>query len=150
MYDKKPFGFMNEEAMFQRAMDIALVGEKDKFIVIYLDDIIVFSKSDFEHLHHLKQTFKKCRRNGISLNPKKSHFNMHEGKLLGHIVSTRGIKIDPERVDAIQKIDIPTNKKSIQYFIGRINFLRRFIPNFVDIIKLITNMLKKNVEIKST
>jgi hypothetical protein len=75
---------------------------------------------------------------------------MHEGKLLGHIVSKGGIKIDPERVNAIQKIDIPRNKKSIQSFIGRINFLRRFIPNFVEIIKLITNMLKKDVEIKWT
>jgi len=88
-------------------MDITFVGEKDKFMVIYLDDITVFSKSDEEHLHHLKQTFKKCKRYGISLNPKKSHFALHERKLLGHIVSTRGIKIDPERVEAIQKIEKP-------------------------------------------
>jgi hypothetical protein len=150
MYDKMPFGLMNTGATFQRAMDITFVGEKDKFMVIYLDDITVFSKSDEEHLHHLKQTFKKCRRYGISLNPKKSHFSMHEGKLLGHIVSAGGIKIDPERVEAIQKIDIPRNQKAIQSFIGRIIFLRRFIPNFVEIIKLITNMLKKDAEIKWT
>lgn len=57
MYDKMPFGLMNARATFQRAMDIAFVGEKDKFIVIYLDDIIVFSQVDNEHLSHLKQTF---------------------------------------------------------------------------------------------
>jgi hypothetical protein len=73
---------------------------------------------------------------------------MEEGKILGHIVSPEGIKIDPERVKAIQQIDIPRNKKSIQSFIGKINFLRRFIPNFVEIIKYITDMLKKDAKIK--
>ena len=86
MYDKIPFGFMNTEATFQRAMDIAFVGEKYKFMVIYLDDITVVSKFDEEHLHHLKHTFKKCRRYGISLNPKKSYFSMHKGNLLCHFV----------------------------------------------------------------
>ena len=74
MYDKMPFGLMNAGATFQRAMDIAFVGEKDKFVVIYLDDITVFSQSDDEHLKHLRQTFQKCRKFGLSLNPKKSHF----------------------------------------------------------------------------
>jgi hypothetical protein len=145
---KIPFGMMNAGATFQRAMDIAFMGEKDKFMVIYLDDITIFSKSDDEHLQHLEQIFRKCRRYGISLNPRKSHFSMPEGKLLGHIISAGGIKIDPKRVDAIQEIEIPRNKKSIQSFIGRINFLRRFVPNFVEIIRPITNMLKKYVVIK--
>ena len=83
-------------------MDIAFIGEKDKFVVIYLDDITVFSKTDFEHLRHLKEVFLKCRKFGLSLNPKKSLFAMQEGKLLGHIVSAEGVKIDPDRVEAIQ------------------------------------------------
>ena len=74
MYDKIPFGLMNVGATFQRAMDIASIGEKEKFVVIYLDDIIVFSQSDEEHMKHLKKTFLKCRKYGLSLNPKKSHF----------------------------------------------------------------------------
>jgi hypothetical protein len=148
MYEKMPFGLMNARATFQRAMDIAFIGEKHKFVVIYLDDITIFSSSNEEHLQHLKQTFEKCRRYGISLNPQKSHFAMEEGNILGHIVSPQGIKIDLERVKAIQKIDISRNKKSIQSFIGKINFLRRFIPNFVEIIKYITDMLKKDAEIK--
>lgn len=73
---------------------------------------------------------------------------MEEAKILGHIISPEGIKIDPERVKAIQQIDIPRNKKSIQSFIGKINFLRRFMPNFVEIIKYITDMLKKDAKIK--
>jgi hypothetical protein len=126
-------------------MDIVVA---DKFMVIYLDDITIFSKFDEEHLQHLEQVFKKCRRYGISLNPKKSHFCMPEGKLLGHIISAGGIKVDPKRVCAIQQIDIPRNKKDVQSFIGKINFLRRFVLNFVEILKPITNMLKKDAVIK--
>jgi hypothetical protein len=148
MYDNMPFGLMNAGATFQCAMDIAFIGERDKFVVIYLDDLTIFSKSDEDHLIHLKQTFEKCRRFGLSLNPKKSHFVMKEGKLLGHIVSRYGIKIDPKRVEAIDTINIPRNVKYIQSFLGKIFFLRRFIPNFVEIVKLITYMLKKNNKVK--
>ena len=81
---------------------------------------------------------------GISLNPKKSHFAMEEGKLLGHIISKIGIKIDPDRVAAIQQIGLPRNKKEIQSFLGKVNFLRRFITNFAEVVKYINNMLKKD------
>jgi hypothetical protein len=92
-------------------MDIAFVGERDKFVVIYLDDLTVFSKSDAEHLTHLKQTFEKCCNFCLSLNPKKSHFAMQEGKLLGYLVSRDGIKIDPKRVEEIDTINVPRNVK---------------------------------------
>jgi hypothetical protein len=147
MYDKMPFGLMNAGAMFQCDMDIAFIRERDKFIVIYLDYLMVFSKSDEEHLVQLKQTFEKCCRFGLSLNPKKSHFTMQEGKLLGHVVSKDGIKIDPKRFEAINTINIPRNVKEIQSFLGKIIFLRRFIPNFAAIVKLIIDMIKKNNEV---
>lgn len=70
MYVKMPFGLMNVVATFQRAMGIAFSKEKDRFVVIYLDDIIVYSKNDQDHLEHLKRVFLKCRKFGISLNPK--------------------------------------------------------------------------------
>jgi hypothetical protein len=94
-------------------MYIMLVYEKEKFIVIYLDDITVYSSSKKQHLEHLKRVFQKCRKFNISLNPKKSHFTMEEGKILGHIISKEGIKIDPIRVERILKIDIPHSKKEV-------------------------------------
>eukprot|EP00253_Pinus_taeda_P007983 PITA_07983 len=87
MYSKMPFGLINTGATFQRAMDIAFVGEKDKFVLVYLDDIIVYSSSQKDHLQHLRKVFLKCRKFGISINPKKSQFALEEGKLLGHMVS---------------------------------------------------------------
>jgi hypothetical protein len=148
MDDKMPFGLMNAGVTFQRAMDNAFVSERDKFFVIYLDDLMVFSNLDAEHLVHLRQTFDKCIKFGLSLNPKKSHFAMQEGKLLGHIVSKDGIKFDPKRVKAIDMINNPINRKEIQSFLGKIVFLRRFIPNFAEIVKLITDMLKKDNKVK--
>jgi hypothetical protein len=125
MYAKMPFGLMNVGATFQRAMEIDFVGEKDKFVLIYLDDIIVYSSSPEENLKHLKRVFLKCRQFEISLNPKKSQFGLKKGKLLGHIVSMGGVKIDPSRVEVIQRLSIPRSKKDIQSLLGKINFVRR-------------------------
>ena len=129
-------------------MDIAFEGERDIFVVVYLDDITVFSKLDKEHLTHLRQAFEKCRKYGLSLNLKKSLFTMEEGRLLGHIVTSQGIFIDLERVEAIHKVNLPRNKKEIQSFLGTVNFLKPFIPNFAEIVKNITSMLRKDQEIK--
>ena len=93
MYAKMPLGLMNVGATFLREMNIAFSEEKDRFVVIYLDDIIVFSKADQDHLQHLRRVFLKCRKFGISLNPKNSNFGMEEGNLLGHIISEKGIRI---------------------------------------------------------
>jgi hypothetical protein len=129
-------------------MDIAFIEESGKFIVVYLDDVTVFSQSDDEHLRHLRRVFEKCRRFGIYLNPKKCLFGLEEGKLLGHIISKEGIKIDPSRIEAILKLEHPRNLKELQSFIGKINFLRRFIPNLAELLQKITNMLKKDAKIK--
>jgi hypothetical protein len=112
--------------------------------------MIVFSNTDEDHINHLRKTFVKCRKFGLSLNPKKYDFAMTEGKLMVHIVSKEGVKIDPERVEAIKQISLPRNKKEMQSFLGKINFLRRFVPNFVEMVKHITDMLKKDQEVKWT
>ena len=124
-------------------MDIAFAEEKDKFVVVYMDDITVYSKSDRDHVKNLEKVFLKCRKYGISLNPRKSNFALKEGNLLGHIISKDGIKIHPKRVNVIMKVEEPKSKKEVQPFIGHVNFLRRFIPSFAEILRNITNMLKK-------
>ena len=100
-------------------MYTTFVGEKDKFIVIYLNDLTISSKSDDDQLKHIRQTFVKCKKYGLSLNPKKSYFAMEEGKLLGNIVSKEGVKIDHQRVELIKVISLPRNKKEMQSFLGK-------------------------------
>ena len=134
-YRRMPFGLINAGATFHRDMDIAFCGLIGRSAVVYLDDITIFSKKREEHAFHLRQIFEHCRNYGISLNPKKCVFTVTEGKLLGHIVSKTGISIDPERVKAIEQIPFPHNKKGMQYFMGTINFVRRFVPDFAQIVK---------------
>eukprot|EP00253_Pinus_taeda_P011458 PITA_11458 len=145
-----PFGLKSAGATFQRAMDTAFAKEIHEFLVIYLDDLTPFSRSDQEHLKHLRQIFITCRKYGISLNPKKSLFGLEEGKLLGHIISKDGIRIDPDRIQAILQMPHPRNIKELQAFLGKINFLRRFIPNLAELSRLLNNMLKKDTKVKWT
>jgi hypothetical protein len=90
-YIEMPFGLINASATFQRAMDHAFKDFLFKFIVVYQNDITVYSKKRFDHISHFRPTFDKSRKLGISLNPKKSFMGMFEAKLLGHIVSKEGV-----------------------------------------------------------
>lgn len=101
-----PFGLTNVGATFQRAWEYAFKGLIEKFIEIYQDDLTIFSKDGISHVGHLREIFDWCREYGISLNPAKSIFGVIEGKLLGHNISKDEIKIDRERVEAIQKIPL--------------------------------------------
>lgn len=95
-YAKMPFGLSNAGEIFQWAMDIAFSELINKFILIYLDDLIVFSKSKDDHFDHLELVFQKCQEFGVSMNPKKCVFRVPQGKLLGHVVSRGGVSIDPK------------------------------------------------------
>jgi hypothetical protein len=86
----------------------------------------------------------RCRKFGIYLNPSKSIFNVTKGKLLGHIVSDSRINIDPERIASILNLPAPTSKKEVQAFMGVINFVHRFVPDFAVMVKLIHNLVKKD------
>ena len=135
---------MNSGSTFQRAMDVAFAGYINEFIAVYQDDVTMFSRQTGDHLQHLEKMLIRCREYGISLNPKKCHFGVQKAKLLGHIVSKYRVMIDPERVEAINKVPIPRTKKRIQYFFGQINFIRRFVSKFAEFTLPITKMLKKD------
>ena len=104
-------------------MDISFHGIIGCSVVVYLNDVTIFSKKRKEHAFHLKQIFKRCRKYDISLNPKKCVFEVIEGKLLGHIVSKKGTSIEPKRIKSIEQIPLPHNKKGMQSFMGTINFV---------------------------
>lgn len=138
-----PFGLINAGATFQRAMNSSFKDLRDKIIVIYLDDLTVYSKRRKHHLRDLEKVLERCRQHGISLNPTKSIFFIEEGKLLGHIVSKEGVKIDPERVKAIQKLVLPTNRSDLKSFFGQINFLRSFVPEFSEKVRYMLDMMSE-------
>ena len=147
VYVRMPFGLSNASVTFQRAMDVAFHEYINKFMVVYQDDLIAYSKKVEDHCRHLEKIFIKALEYGVSLNPKKCTFGVTEGKLLGHILSKDGVKLDPKRVAAIDKVPKPNNGKGIQQFFGKVNFLRRFVTNFTEIRRPISKMLKKGATI---
>ena len=149
-YGKMPFGLTNAGATFQKAMEMAFGSMMERFVLVYLDDITVYSKIAADHFDHLRRVFIKCREFGVSLNPAKCVFATNKGRLLGHIVSKDGLTIDPERLKAILSLPLPHHKKGLQSFLGRINFVRRFIPNLAAMVKPLTAMLKKNMSFSWT
>jgi hypothetical protein len=139
---------INAGETLQRAMDMDFRGLINKCVVVYLDDVTIYSKNREDLIQHLTHIFERCRKYGISLNPKKTIFGVEEGKLLGHIICQEGICIDLEQIRAIDHLPLPHNKKSMQSFFGKINFVRKFTPNFAETIKPLQNMSYKDVEFK--
>ena len=141
-YNRMPFGLINAGATFQRAMDLSFSDLKNKIIVIYLDDLTVFYKRRSDHLKDLEKVLQQCVKKWIYLSPKKSIFGLTKGKLLGHIVSKYGIKIDPDRVRSIQQLIFPSSKTGVKSFFGKVNFLKKFVPEFIEITWNINEMMK--------
>jgi hypothetical protein len=143
-YKCMPFGLINTGETFQRAMDIDFIGLINRSVVVYLDDVTVYLKNREDHIQHLTQIFERCRKYDISLNPKKNIFSIEEGKMVGHIILQEGFCINPERIKAIAQLLLPHNKKSMQSFFGQINLVRKFTSDFIEIIKPLQNMIRKD------
>jgi hypothetical protein len=147
-YKHMPFGLINAGETFQRAMDVVFRGIINKCVVVYLDDVTVYSKNREDHIQHLTQIFERCGKYDISLNPKKTIFAVEEGKLLRQIISQAGIRIDPEVIKAITQLPLPHNKKAMQSFFRKINFVRKFTHDFAETIKPLQKIIRKDVEFK--
>jgi hypothetical protein len=132
--------------LFREKWTLHFHGLLNQSVVVYLDDVTIFSKNKKDHLSHLRAVLERCHKYGISLNPKKSVFAVEQGKLLGFIVSKYGMIIDPERTQDIAKLSPPSSKKSMQSFLGKINFVRRFVPSFSEMVRPLQNLIKKDVQ----
>jgi hypothetical protein len=144
-YRKLPFGLKNAGATFQRAMSYAFHDIKH-IVQPYLDDLPAHSMRRIDHPMHLRAIFVRCRFYRIRLNPHKCVFCVESGRLLGFIVSRHGIRVDPIKVEAILNIPPPSSLRQLQSLQGKANFLRRFIPNYAEITRGFTRLLKKGSE----
>lgn len=147
-YRCMPFGLINVGATFQRGIDVSFKGIILQRVVVYLDDVPLFSKKRSYHVHHLKKIFESYNKYSISLNPKKIIFTVSERDLLVHIRFKSGIMIDPKCVKAIMKIPHPNDKKAMHSFLGKIHFIHKFISDFAQMVKPLHNMIKKDVAFK--
>lgn len=141
---RMPFGLKNAPSTFQRVMDHVLGELQGKICLCYMDDIIVFSTSLQEHIISLNKVFTKLREANLKVQLDKSEFLHKEIAFLGHIVTSEGVKPNPDKIKAIQNFPIPRNEKQIKSFLGLLGYYRKFIKNFALITKPMTECLRKD------
>ena len=145
-----PFGLCNAPSTFTTLMNTVFHQEMDVFVIVYIDDILVFSKTAEEHAQHLAVVLQKLRDNKLYANGEKSEFGLQEIEFLGHIMTGQGVKPDHKKVEAIKKWSRPTSQKGVRSFLGLANYYRRFIKNFSKIAKPMSDLLKKNLTLEWT
>jgi hypothetical protein len=142
-YMVMPFGLTNAPATFQGYINQTLRGLVDDFCIVYLDDILIFSKTIEEHTQHLQQVCQRLREHELYGKPSKCDFYKKEMEFLGFIINAEGVQMDPRRVQTISewKDHPPKSYHDVQVFLGFCNFYRRFIRGYANISRPITRLL---------
>jgi hypothetical protein len=142
------FGLTNGPAYFMNLMNKVFMEYLDRFVVVFIDDILIYSKSESDHEEHLILLLQKRRDNQLYAKFSKCEFWIDEVQFLGHIISNGGISVDPAKVKEIMAWSIPTTVTEIRSFLGLAGYYRRFIEGFSKIAKPMTSLLEKGREFK--
>ncbi|RVX15355.1 Retrovirus-related Pol polyprotein from transposon 297 [Vitis vinifera] len=140
-----PFGLTNAPSTFMRIMTQVLKPFIGRFVVVYFDDILIYSRSCEDHEEHLKQVMRTLRAEKFYINLKKCTFMSPSVVFLGFVVSSKGVETDPEKIKAIVDWPVPTNIHEVRSFHGMATFYRRFIRNFSSIMAPITECMKPDL-----
>lgn len=143
-FTRMPYGLTNAPATFQRALDRLLGPELYPHVFVYLDDIIIVTKTFDEHLHWLGKVLDKLNGAGLVINQKKSKFCCPQVKYLGFVVDSNGLRIDSDKTAAVLEFPVPKTVKQLRRFLGMASWYRRFIPDFATIAEPLTRLTKKN------
>ena len=136
------FGLTNAPASFQSLVNSILHEFLDKFVLVYLNDILIFSKNEEEHAKHLEMVFAKLREHRLLAKPFKCGFALEEVEYLGHIISAEGIKVDLTKVEALVSWLPPKDIHELRSFLGLTNYYRRFVHSYSDVAKPLLSLLK--------
>ncbi|CAH8490858.1 unnamed protein product [Dicrocoelium dendriticum] len=139
---RMPFGLCNAAQTFQRFIHDVTRGLD--FAYSYLDDILVASSSEQEHLEHLRALFQRLTQHGVTVNPTKCELGKSTVEFLGHLVSSSGIEVLPDKIQAIKDFPAPTSFKHLRRFCGLVNYYRRFIPRCAQLMQPLTDLLRGN------
>ena len=132
-FERMPFGLCNAPATFQRLMQRCLGNLVNDSLLIYLDDVVVFSLDYDSHVRHLEEVFQRLHQHGLKLQPKKCHLFQREVTYLGHVISEKGVATDPAKTAAVRDWPIPETVKQVKSFLGFAGYYRRFISAFSKI-----------------
>lgn len=145
-FNRVPFGLAVGAQSLTSLLDKVFHDLKFKFVFNYLDDLVVYSETWEEHLSHLKEVLTRLQKAGLTCNPEKVKFAQPEIAFLGHLVSAKGVRIDPARTQSIRDFPAPKDQKGIARFIGMVNFYRKFIPNISEIALPLNELRRKGVK----
>ncbi|XP_078429554.1 uncharacterized protein LOC144701690 [Wolffia australiana] len=139
-----PFGLSKAPATFQALMNSIFSRHLCKFILVFFDDILVYSTDSQQHEQHLKIVFELLSRNHLHINPKKCMFGCDRIDFLGHGISAEGVSTDPTKIEAIQQWSRPATVKELRGFLGLTGYYRQFVSKYEAIAQPLTALLKKN------
>ena len=140
------FGLTNAPAHFMYLMNSVFMPELDKFVVVFIDDILVYSKNKSEHAEHLRIVLNRLREHKLYAKFSKCEFWLKEVQFLGHVLSAEGVAVDPSKVKDVLDWKPPTTVHEVRSFLGLAGYYRRFIPDFSRVSKSITELLKNQVK----
>ena len=148
-YTVMPFGLKNAGATYQRAVTTLFHDMIHKEIEVYVDDMIIHSTDEEgKHLEDLNKFFSRLRQHKMRLNPAKCVFGVIKGKVLGYMVTDRGIEVDPSKVKAITEMQAPRTQKEVKGFMGRLQYISRFVNQLTTMCEPIFKLLKKNASLE--
>ena len=138
-----PFGLTNAPAVFQGLINEVLREMLNHFVFVYLDDILIFSKSLHEHVQHVRVVLQRLHESHLFVKPKKCEFHVSEVSFLGFMLSKGSLLTDPKKTQVVRDWPQPSSVKEVQRFIGFANFYRKFIRNFSAVAAPMTDLTKK-------
>ena len=149
-FNVMPFGLTNAPSVFQRLMQRVLLGlnpeEGPDFVYVYIDDVLVFSRTLDDHLEHLGRVIRRIQEAGLKLKPSKCHFLRTEVECLGHMITPQGLKTNPALVSAVKEFPTPRNVRETRQFLGLSSYYRRFISSFAKIARPLHQLTKKEAQ----
>ena len=149
-----PFGLTNAPGVFQRLMQQVLQGlnptDGPSFVSVYIDDVLIFSRSLEDHLRHIGQVLNRLQAAGMKLKPSKCHFVCQQVEYLGHLITPKGLLPNPKKVSAVTDFPTPTSVTQVRQFVGLASYYRRFIEGFAKIAGPLHQLTKQNAEFKWT
>ena len=141
-----PFGLTNAPAAFMDLMNRVFKPYLDEFVVVFIDDILIYSKSHVEHGEHLRIVLQTLRTHQLYAKLSKCEFWLNSVSFLGHVISKEGVQVDPKKVEAVSNWPRPTNVTEIRSFLGMAGYYRRFVKDFSRISAPLTRLIRKQVK----
>ncbi|GKA69494.1 putative reverse transcriptase domain-containing protein [Tanacetum coccineum] len=141
-----PFGLTNAPAIFMDLMNRVCKQYLDKFVIVFIDDILIYSKREKEHVEHLKLILELLKEEKLYAKFSKCEFWLSKVQFLGHVIDSEGIRVDPAKIESIKDWESPKTPTEIYQFLGLAGYYRRFIEGFSKTAKPMTKLTQKNMK----